>query len=174
MLRQTVEAGSPAIRRESIALCCLAYGENLTDLFESVGPTVHVLVRDGAELVCHAMWCTRWLQIDGGPPLRTAYVEAVATHPDHRRRGLASGVMRTLIAEVPREFELAALSPATIPFYERLGWRCWLGPLRIRMPNGLVVATPTDEVVMIHELPDGPTVDIRRPLSVEWRAGEVW
>lgn len=119
------------------------------------------------------MWCTRWLQADRDPPLRTAYVEAVATHPSHRKRGLASRVMRRLIAEIPDEFALAALSPAVIPFYERLGWRLWLGPLSMRMPGGAVVPTP-EELVMIHELPGRPPVDLRRPLSIEWRVGEVW
>jgi len=173
MLREVVERGSPSVRREAIDLCRLAYDEDLTELFESVGPSVHVLIRDGAALLSHAMWCTRWLQVDGDPPLRTAYVEAVATHPAHRKRGLASRVMRRLIAEIPDEFALAALSPAIIPFYERLGWRSWVGPLSMRMPDGELVPTP-DEGVMIHELPGKPRVDVRRPLSVEWRVGEVW
>jgi hypothetical protein len=42
------------------------------------------------------------------------------------------------------------------------------------MPDGNVVATPPDEIVMIHELSGRPRVDTRRPLSVEWRSGEVW
>jgi aminoglycoside 2'-N-acetyltransferase I len=173
MLRELVETGSPSIRREAIELCRLAYDEDLTELFESVGPAVHVLIRDGDVLVTHAMWCIRWLQVDRGPLIRTAYVEAVATHPDYRKRGLASRAMRRLIAEIPEEFELAALSPATIPLYERLGWRCWVGPLSVRMPGGESEATP-EETVMIHELPGRPPVDIRQPLSVEWRPGEVW
>jgi GNAT superfamily N-acetyltransferase len=168
-----VEPGTPALRRDAIALCRLAYDEDLTELFESVGPAVHVAIHAGAELVSHAMWCTRWLQIDRDPPLRTAYVEAVATHPAHRERGLASRVMRRLIAEVPDDFALAALSPAIIPFYERLGWRAWQGPLSVRMPTGAVVPTP-QELVMIHELPGRPPPDVRRPLSIEWRVGEVW
>jgi aminoglycoside 2'-N-acetyltransferase I len=174
VLSEVVADGSPDVRREAIALCRLAYGEDLTELFETAAPTVHVLVRDGDALVSHAMWCTRWLQVGDGALLRTAYVEAVATHPDYRRRGLASRVMRRLIAEIPDEFDLAALSPATIPLYERLGWRPWLGPLRERLPDGTVVATPDEEMVMIHELPGRPPVDRRQPLSVEWRVGEVW
>jgi GNAT superfamily N-acetyltransferase len=173
MSLEVVEAGSPSVRREAIELCRIAYGEDLTELFESVGPAVHVLIRDGEMLLSHAMWCTRWLQVDRDPPLRTAYVEAVATHPAQRGRGLASRVMRRLIAEIPSEFALAALCPAILPFYERLGWRPWLGPLSIRMPDGEEVPTP-EEVVMIHELARRLPVDRRRALSIEWRVGEVW
>jgi aminoglycoside 2'-N-acetyltransferase I len=168
-----VEPGTPSLRREAIELCRLAYDEDLTELFESVGASVHVVIHDGAELVSHAMWCTRWLQVDRDPPSKTAYVEAVATHPAHRREGLASRVMRRLIAEIPDDFALAALSPAVIPFYERLGWRPWEGPLATRMPDGSVVPTP-EELVMIHELPGRPPIDLGRPLSIEWRVGEVW
>ena len=68
---------------------------------------------------------------------------------------------------------MAALAPATIPLYERLGWRGWLGPLSVRMPDGDVFKTP-DEVVMVYELEGRPAADIRRPLSIEWRPDEVW
>jgi aminoglycoside 2'-N-acetyltransferase I len=172
-LREVVASGTPSLRREAIALCRLAYDEDLTELFESVGPSVHVTIHEGDLLVSHAMWCTRWLQIDRDPPLRTAYVEAVATHPAHRKRGLASRVMRRLIAEIPNDFAVTALSPAIIPFYERLGWRPWQGPLSLRMPDGSLVPTP-EELVMIQELPGRPPIDLRRPLSIEWRVGEVW
>jgi hypothetical protein len=81
--------------------------------------------------------------------------------------------MRRLIAEIPSEFEVAALSPATIQLYERLGWRSWLGPLSVRMPDGESFVTP-NEVVMVHDLEGRPPLGIRHALSVEWRAGEVW
>jgi aminoglycoside 2'-N-acetyltransferase I len=173
MLREVVEPGSPALHAEVLELCNVAYGVDLTDLLRSLGPGAHVLIRDDERLVSHAMWVTRWVQIDNGPLLRTAYVEAVATDPAYRNLGLASRVMRRLVAEIPRELDIAALSPATISLYERLGWRAWLGPLRVRMPDGSTVATP-DEVVMVYELEGRPRVDVRRPISIEWRPGEVW
>jgi aminoglycoside 2'-N-acetyltransferase I len=172
-LCEIVERGSPELRDEVLGLCNLAYGEDLAEHFGSIGPGVHVLLRDEGSLVSHAMWVTRWLQVDGGPLLRTAYVEMVATHPDYRKLGLASRVMRRAVAEIPAEFQIAALAPATIRLYERLGWRSWLGPLSVRMPDGDVLATP-DEVVMVYELAGRPPLDIRRPLSIEWRPGEIW
>jgi aminoglycoside 2'-N-acetyltransferase I len=168
-----VESGSAALRAEVLELCNVAYGQDLTELFRSLGPGVHVLIRDDEKLVSHAMWVTRWLQIDRGPLMRSAYVEAVATDPAYRNVGLASRVMRRLVAEIPREFDIAALSPATISLYERLGWRSWLGPLCIRMPDGTVAAAP-DEVAMVFELEGRARVDVRKPISIEWRQGEVW
>ena len=173
MLREVVELGSPMLHLEVLDLCNVAYGEDLTELFLSMGPAVHVLIRDDGKLVSHAMWVTRWLQIEGDPLLRTAYVEAVATDPAYRNLGLASRVMRRLVAEIPEEFEIAALSPTTIPLYERLGWRAWVGRLGVRMPDGDVVPIP-DEVAMVYELAGRPPVDIRRALSIEWRPGEIW
>jgi aminoglycoside 2'-N-acetyltransferase I len=173
VLRELVELGSAALQAEVVALCQTAYGEDLTELVRSMRDAVHVYIRDERAMVSHAMWGTRWLQTDGGPLLRTAYVEAVATHPDHRNLGLASRVMRRLVAEIPPEFEVAALAPATIPLYARLGWRPWLGPLSVRMPDGSSSPTP-DEVVMVYDLVGRPPLEIGRALSVEWRVGEVW
>jgi aminoglycoside 2'-N-acetyltransferase I len=173
VFRESVEPSSPALQSEVLALCQNAYGEDLTELFRSIGPATHVLLRDEGSLVSHAMWGARWLQVDGGTVLRTAYVEAVATHPDYRNLGLASRVMRRVVAEIPREFEVVALAPATISLYERLGWRAWLGPLSVRMPDGESFAT-SDEVVMVYELEGRAKIDVRRGLSIEWRSGEVW
>jgi aminoglycoside 2'-N-acetyltransferase I len=167
------EALPPVVHDAILALCHAAYGEDLAPLFRAYGPGLHVLGRAGGELVTHAMWLTRWLQPGGSAPLRTAYVEAVATHPDHQRRGYASAAMRRLVETIPDDHVLAALSPATRRIYERLGWRLWEGPLAIRMPDGTTEPTPHEEV-MVLELPGRPRLDRTAPLSAEWRAGELW
>ncbi len=150
-------------------LCRRAYGEPLS-LTDFPDPH-HVIGRCGAAIVSHALWVTRWLQVGEGPLLRTAYVEAVATDPRHRRLGFGTQVMRSLAARVT-DYDLAALSPAVADFYRRLGWVAWRGPLSIRSSGGLV-PTP-DEDVMIMRLSRSPHLDIGAPLSVEWRSGELW
>ena len=172
MLEESVESDSPELEREVLALGALAYGEDLTELYREIGPATHVLVRDGGLLVSHAMWVTRWLQVGAARPLKTAYVEFVATHPEFRNRGLASQVMRRLVSEIPDSYELAALCPATAGLYQRLGWRFWRGPLFARTA-GRRIPTP-DERVMILPLAKTPRLDLDLPLSVEWRPGEVW
>jgi aminoglycoside 2'-N-acetyltransferase I len=152
-----------------IDLCRRAYGEDLVRYFRDLGGGTHVVGYLEDRLVSHAMWVTRWLQPEGGPLLRTAYVELVATDPDVQRQGHASAVMRRL-AEAIGDFDLGALSPTNADIYARLGWELWHGPLAIRGPEGLI-PTP-DEQIMILRLPRTPPVDPDAPLSAEWRAGE--
>jgi aminoglycoside 2'-N-acetyltransferase I len=162
---------TPAVAAAVRTLCDAAYGTATASYFESLGAGEHLLGwRDGA-LVSHLMWVTRWLQADGHAALRTAYVEMVATAPAARRRGYASALLERLVSLVG-DFELAALCPATAGFYTRLGWQFWRGPLSTRRHGRLV---PTrQERVMIRRLPLTPALDLDLPLSVEWRAGEVW
>lgn len=152
-------------------LCDAAYGEDTASFFESLGPGHHLLgMLDGAP-VSHLMWVTRWLEPKDQPRLRTAYIEMVATAPDHQRRGYATALLEHLVPLLG-DFDLAALSPATEGVYAPLGWRFWRGPLFARR-DGSIIATP-EERVMVLRLPRTPALDFDRPLSVEWRRGEVW
>jgi GNAT superfamily N-acetyltransferase len=162
---QSLSASEQAELRE---LCDLAYGQ---PVFETFAGGHHLLGRQGGHLVCHAMWITRWLQPQGSAPLKTAYVELVATHPDHRNRGYASAIMEDLAQEIAGE-EMGGLSPATHGLYERLGWRFWRGPLFARTDGGML-PTPDERVMVLH-LPRTPPLNLQAPLSVEWRPGEVW
>ncbi|MDW8316885.1 MAG: GNAT family N-acetyltransferase [Anaerolineae bacterium] len=159
-------------RRNIVALCSLAYEEDMEPVLRTFADPTHVLGFCDGLLVSHALWITRFLQPGHLPPLRTAYVEAVATHPAWRRRGFAVAVMRRLVAEV-QDFDLAALSPADGSYYARLGWEAWQGPLFIRTQEGLQ-PSPDDEEVMIFRLPRTPPLDLTQPLSAEWREGELW
>lgn len=166
-----------AARAEIIQLCEVAYGEDFSRLFEDMPGSVHVLARDehGA-LVSHAEWVTRWLQPAGMPPLRTAYVEAVATASDHRRKGYATALLRRLTETVAadRTWQLIALSPSDDAFYRRMGWELWRGPLGIRREES-VVPSPPDEQVMIYRVPGTPVgLDLDASLTAEWRRGELW
>lgn len=111
------------------------------------------------------------MQPGEGRPLRTAYVEMVATAPEYRRRGFATAVMKRLAKSIV-DYELGALCPAEPDLYARLGWVFWRGPLFIRTSKGLL-PTP-DERVMILRLPKTPPLDLDAPLSAEWRPGELW
>ena len=154
-----------------VALCDAAFGEPFAHLFDEFPGSVHVLgVREGA-IVSHAAWVTRWLQAGDRPPLRTAYVEAVATEPARQRRGYATAVMRELQRRIA-DFDLGALSPSDPAFYAPLGWEAWRGPLAIRTGDGLL-PTP-DEGVMILRLPRTPPLALDARLTAEWRRGELW
>ena len=167
------EALSDPDKRAIISLCNLAYEEDLEPLFNTFVDATHVLGTFRGSLVGHALWVTRWLQPGNEAPLRTAYVEAMATHPDFRRRGFAAQIM-TALGEAIRSFELGALCPdlGIADLYEKLGWEFWRGPLSIRAGQGLL-PTP-DERVMILRLPKTPALHLEAPLSAEWREGELW
>lgn len=155
-----------------IRLCTEAYEEPFANMFEMLPGSVHVLGYLGDELVTHAAWVTRWLQPAGLPILRTAYVEAVATHPAYQRRGYAAAVMRALQAHI-QDFDLGGLSPFSVDYYARLGWEKWRGPLAIRIEHGLE-PSPSDEEVMILRLPRTPELNLDGLLTAEWRVGELW
>jgi GNAT superfamily N-acetyltransferase len=164
-------AMSTDTRAALLAVCDAAYGEPMRSYLEDIGPGEHLLgLEDGAP-VSHLLWVTRRLQPAGMAPLRTAYVELVATAPDAQGRGHATRLLERL-PELVADYELAALSPATEGVYARLGWRYWRGPLGIRTDAGLI-PTP-DERIMFLRLPNTPRLDDTLPLSAEWRRGEVW
>lgn len=156
---------TPALRQEIIALCNHAYEEDLTELFATFTNATHVLGYVENELVSHALWVTRQLQVGTGPLLRTAYVELVATEPKYQKRGFATAVMKRIV-EAVQDYALAALSPFSVEYYARLGWELWRGPLSIRTAEGWL-ASPSDETVMIYRLPQTPPLDITAPLSAE-------
>lgn len=162
---------SPEGRAEIIALCTAAYEEDFTDMFDVLPGSVHLLARLDGRLVSHAAWVTRWLQPEGLPVLRTAFVEAVATAPEHQGKGFASAVLRELAARIT-DYELGALSPSDAAFYERLGWELWRGPLGIRTDLA-IMPTPGEEA-MILRLPKTPPLDLDRGMTAEWRVGELW
>jgi aminoglycoside 2'-N-acetyltransferase I len=157
---------------EICELCTEAYEEDFTRAFEALGPGVHVIGRFEGHIVSHAMWVARALQPGRRTPLRTAYVEAVATKRRFQHRGFASQILRHLAQEI-QSYELGALSPSDDAFYARLGWELWHGPLFIRTDAGL---DPTpEESVMILRLEHTPAdLDPNEPLSAEWRTGELW
>lgn len=153
------------------ALCNRAYQADLGPLFRTFIDTTHVLGWWGSAVVSHAMWVTRWLQPGNQPPLRTAYVEMVATEPEFQGRGFATAVMHRLASAI-HNFEIGGLSPAEPMLYTKLGWVFWQGPLFIRTQDGLI--STADCSMMILRLPKTPPLDLTLPLSAEWREGELW
>lgn len=161
-----------ALHGEIISLCNRAYQEDMQPILQTFVDATHILGYCDGLLVCHALWVTRHLQVGAHPLLRTAYVEALATDVRYRGRGFAAKLMQRITLEV-YDYDLAALSPFSSAYYERLGWELWRGPLSIRMQDTFL-PSPSDEEVMIYRLPQTPALDLTAPLSAEGRAGELW
>jgi aminoglycoside 2'-N-acetyltransferase I len=159
------------VRAEIIALCSAVFDTDYAAFIDSFGRVTYVIAQIDDRIVSTAMWCDRWLQPEGLPMLRTAYVEGVATDPAYRGRGIASDVMRRIAQEIAG-YELGALGPSDPAWYARLGWEQWRGPMFVRMDAGLD-PTPDCEV-MILRTPNTPPLDLDAAISCEWRPLEVW
>lgn len=133
----------------------------------------HFVLDVQGEVRAHASVVERALHI-AGKPLRTGYVEAVATAPAYQRMGLATRVMREVGSYIAERFELGALGTSSHAFYERLGWRTWRGPSSVRTPAGERRTPDEDGYIMVLATPTSPPLDLALPISCEWRAGDVW
>jgi aminoglycoside 2'-N-acetyltransferase I len=133
----------------------------------------HVLVEDAGEILSHASVVERTLEIDG-VPVRTGYVEAVATWPRHQRRGYASLVMQEIDDIIRSQYPLGGLSTPVPGFYERLGWELWHGPTSVRTATGTERTPDDDGGIMILRTPTSPELDVSGTIMCEWRDGDVW
>lgn len=133
----------------------------------------HVVATDLGVAVSHAAVVPRVLEV-GDRPLRTGYVEAVATAPARQRAGLGSLVMTQASALVRRHFEMGALSTGHHRFYERLGWQRWQGPTFVRHGSSMVRTAEEDDGVMVLRFGPSEDVDLTAPLSCERRRGDDW
>jgi aminoglycoside 2'-N-acetyltransferase I len=134
---------------------------------------VHVLAEDGVAIVAHAAVVERPIEI-AGRPIRTGYVEAVATAPDRQRTGLGTLVMDEVGRIIREGYELGMLGTGVQPFYERLGWRIWRGPSAVRTANGEVRSPDEDGYLMVLRTPSTPDLDPVATISCDDRPGDAW
>ena len=142
------------------------------DWEHAIGGMHFVLDRED-EVVAHASVVEREIHV-GDRPLRTGYVEAVATAPGRHGEGLGSRVMRDVSTYIDGEFELGALGTGRHSFYERLGWVTWRGPSFVRTPGGVRTTAEEDGYIMVLRTRSSPPLDLGAPISCEWRSGDVW
>ena len=159
-----------------IGLCNRAWGNDpehdFAPLFELVTDSMHVIAYENDVLVSHACSAERWLEAEGLPPLRTAYVDAVATEPALQGRGFGAAVMRRFALEAAG-YELNALaSDRAVGFYEKLGWELWRGPTAVRRAQG-VEPTPGENVLILRTA-STPALDLTARLIADERAESAW
>lgn len=162
-----------AARIAIIELCIAAHQEedfrNLFSYIPSGGR--HFLAYHETQLVSHAVVTTRWLQPEGLPLLKTAYVDAVATLPAYQGQGVGRAVMQHLAHNIA-DYDIACLETDRPGFYERLGWELWRGPLAGRKGTELI-PTPDQIGIMILRLPQTPVLDLERSLTIAYD-GRIW
>ena len=161
-------------RAAIVQLCIAAHQEeDFKNLFAYVpSGGLHFLAYRGAELVSHALVTTRWLQPEGQPVLKTAYVDAVATLPAYQGQGYGKALMRQLARNIGG-YAIACLETERIAFYEKLGWEVWRGSLAGQGEHGLI-PTPEQTGIMVLRLPQTPALDLDRGLTIECQAERIW
>lgn len=143
------------------------------DWQHALGGTHFIALVDG-EIVSHASVVGRQLQV-ASRPVRTGYVEAVATLPRRQGRGYGTAVMRDVAKLIKDAYELGALATGSQGFYERLGWHVWRGPSSVRTDSGEQPTPDEDGYIMALMTPATPPyIDPDVPISCEWRPGDVW
>jgi len=165
-----------AITRSQIVTLCIAahQEEDFQNLFDYVpAGGWHFLAYQKNQVISHAMVTTRWLQPEGHPLLKTAYIDAVSTLPAFQDQGYGSAVMHRLAAEVDREYQIACLETDRETFYKRLGWQIWRGPLAGRGETSLI-PTPDQHGIMILRLSQSPELDLNSLLTIECQPGRIW
>jgi len=162
-------------RNAIIDLCVIAHQEDdFKNLFSYVpAGGLHFLAFQDDQLVSHAMVTTRWLQPEGQPLLKTAYIDAVATLPAQQGLGHGSAVMGQVANTIDDEYLLACLETDRVRFYERLGWQIWRGPLAGRSEQGLI-PTPEQEGILILRLSQTPTLNLDSLLTIECQDERIW
>lgn len=133
----------------------------------------HFFIRgpDGT-IVSHASVVGRMVEVSDHQ-VSAGYVEAVATQPEFRNRGLATAVMHAVAKFIQEHFQLGALS-GDPDLYEKLGWIRWRGPTWCRGEGGMVRTADEDGGVLVLPTPSSPPLDFEEDIAVEWRRGDVW
>ncbi|MDA3644492.1 GNAT family N-acetyltransferase [Saccharopolyspora indica] len=134
---------------------------------------IHVLAREGAELIGHASVVQRQL-VHGGRALRAGYVEAVAVHGDHRRRGIGGLMMAEIERVVRGAYDLGALGASDVgaAMYESRGWQRWQGPTSALTPAGVERTPEEDGGVFV--LPVDVPLDLTGEITCDYREGDLW
>lgn len=152
------------------ALCELVYTDYDEDTWQQCLGGMHARVRVDGDLVAHASLVLRRLRVDGRWR-RCGWVESVAVHPAHRRRGHGHTVMAELEVLAPG-FEMLGLcsSDEGLPLYESRGWQRWRGPADALTPDGLR-ATPEEDSIYVKA---SAPLDLDGPITCDWREGDLW
>jgi aminoglycoside 2'-N-acetyltransferase I len=143
-----------------------------TDWEHSLGG-LHALAWASDQLVGHAALIQRRL-VHRGRALRTGYVEGVAVHPDHQRRGYGAAMMDELERVIRGAYDLGALGATDdgARLYEARGWQRWEGPTSALTPEGVARTEEDDGAVYV--LPVTTELDVTGELTCDWRDGDVW
>ncbi len=168
----------PTLFGELTELCEAAFRIPFAEVWERVGPGLHVVAEVGGRAVAHAMIVDRplYLEHEADVELDAAYVENVATHPEHQRQGHGAAVMAEIGRIITDEYAIGALATTSNAFYASLGWETWRGPVWARMADGQRLRNPEHEghVMVLRTSRTPSALDLDGPIAIDWRPGTAW
>ncbi len=133
----------------------------------------HFYTRRKGQLAGHVGVFQRQFAVNGGGGFPVAFIEDVATDPDYRHEGIASGLMGCATAWVRRGgYDICGLSTTTPEFYERLGWVRWRGTVHYTLPDGTEFGPWMAMVLPLNDETNERLADwIEKPLNAGLRGG---
>jgi aminoglycoside 2'-N-acetyltransferase I len=133
----------------------------------------HVVMVEDDVVISHAAVVTRVL-VAGTQPLRTGYVEGVATAKSKMGQGFGSHAMAIVTEIVRRDYEFGALGTGRHSFYERLGWERWQGPTFVQDGDELLRTEEDDNGIMVLRFGPSEEIDLAARLVCRSRSGDDW
>ena len=166
---------SPELRSEVLDMCNVAFGQPVDAFFRILPPDgLHLLGREDGKLVAHLVITDRCFRPEGGPNLRTAFIDAVATLPDFRRRGFAGALLKRAVELCGARFDLLALFMTSPELYTRYGFVKWHGRLSNEKESGVgVEVSPGQGSLMVRVTNMSVLPDFSKPMTSNWRQAGV-
>lgn len=148
-------------------------GDFMAEDFEHCLGGVHALVYLDGQLVGHGAVIPRQL-MNADTTFEVGYVEAVATHLEFRRTGIATAVMEALEKHITNNFNFGALSTGdeAMLLYQSRGWITWTGKTGV-MRKGVSFDTPEDDGG-IYLFGNIDCLDSSHLLLCQDRPGDAW
>lgn len=169
----TPDAPAGLLRRIRALLDQAFDGEFSDDDWDHALGGWHVVVTEDGDLVSHAAVVPRIIEF-GARPLRSGYVEAVATMLGRQRSGYGSLATAEATKLVRREFDVGVLSTSRHGFYERMGWERWQGPTFVRRGDQRVRTEGEDDGIMVLRFGLSLNLRLTDQIVCESRSGDDW
>jgi aminoglycoside 2'-N-acetyltransferase I len=155
------------------ALLDLAYEDDFSsEDWEHTFGGQYFIGRQEETIIAHGSVVPRNMFIDG-QAITVGYVEAIGVLPSHWRQGFGTQLMQQITQFCQDNYELSMLSTDENQFYERLGWRQFIGESFVRSENSEVRTSDEDAGLMLLHGTASQTKEIQRAVC-ESRSGDDW
>ena len=164
------------LKEEIISVCNAAFPEPFDKLMDFIPPDgIHVTgYTSKGQMASHVLITKRNFVIGDNLNLKCAYIDAVATHPDHQGKGFGSQAMNKAMKTASGDFDIGGLSTFIHRWYGKLGWKEWKGSLFLNKEGEIIPTPEIDGVVMIYEFEKTPPINVHSSLTACWRPGGGW